>query len=264
MLHRKDYLDDLAKARLAKSAYELGLEVGEHGHLDTVGWVGAELKHIVQQAEEMGVTDLVRRRYAFGKEKGRIRRQGKYNQATPGLRARPQAQAGAKVLEERPEPQRHERFAERVSAEEGIWSTISVMRYARGDEELQSHLGNLFAGMNDLHDRIMQMPLEKTPDRTFDSALHILTDVGWISTYDVKFFDERSSMANVDVTSLLARSVGTSEAPACLPVAGMMETVGLKTFGKETLAVEERCMAQGHDHCTFKLFPREVPRSEGI
>ena len=68
MMHRKDYLDDLAKAKLAKSAYELGLEVGEQGHLDTVGWVGAELRHLLQQAEELQVVDIVRRRYEFGRE----------------------------------------------------------------------------------------------------------------------------------------------------------------------------------------------------
>lgn len=264
MLHRKDYLDDLAKAKLAKAAYELGLEVGEHGHLDTVGWVGAELRHIIQQADELKVTDVVRRRYEFGKEKGRVRRQGKYNQAPTAHRMRPHGPGAAQAAPEEPQPVKHDGFAERVSTEEGIWSTISVMRYARGDEELQSHLNNLFAGMSDLHDRIMQMPIGKTPDKTFDSALGMLADVGWLSSYEVKFFDERSSMANVDTTSMLARSFGKCDTPMCLPLTNVMETVGLKTFGKPTLAVEEGCMAQGHDHCTFKLFPREVPRSEGI
>lgn len=264
MLHRKDYLDDLAKAKLAKAAYELGLEVGEHGHLDTVGWVGAELRHITQQAEELRIMDIIRRRYEFGKEKGRIRRQGKYNQAPTTHRMKAQGPGTVQVAPERPAAPKRDDFAERVSAEEGIWSTISVMRYARGDEELQSHLSNLFAGMSDLHDRIMQMPPGRTPDRTFDSALGMLTDVGWLSTYEVKFFDDRSSMANVDTTSMLARSFGKTDAPACLPLCNMMETVGLKTFGRSMLAVEESCMSQGHDHCTFKLFPREVPREEGI
>jgi len=264
MLHRKDYLDDLAKAKLAKAAYELGLEVGEHGHLDTVGWVGAELRHIMQQAEELRVADIIRRRYEFGKEKGHVRRQGKYNQAPSAHRIRPQGPVGAQAAPEALQAVKHDHFAERVSAEEGIWSTISVMRFARGNEDIQSHLSNLFAGMSDLHDRIMQMPVGRTPDRTFDSALSMLTDVGWISTYEVKFFDERSSMANIDTTSMLARSFGKCDTPMCSPLGNVMETVGLKTFGKPTLAVEEACMAQGNDHCTFKLFPREVPREEGI
>lgn len=264
MLHRKDYLDDLAKAKLAKAAYELGLEVGEHGHLDTVGWVGAELRHILEQAEDLKVGEIVRRRYEFGKEKGHVRRQGKFNQAPTGHRMRPQAQAGVQVAADSVEPLKRDRFAERVSAEEGIWSTISVLKHARGDEELQSHLGNLIAGMGDLHDRIMQMPSERTPDKTFDSALNMITEVGWLSTYDVKFFDERSSMASVETTSMLARSFGRCDKPVCLPLASMMETVGLKSFGKPVLAVEEMCMSQGHDHCTFKLFPREVPKEEGI
>lgn len=263
MLHRKDYLDDLAKARLAKAAYELGLEVGEHGHLDTVGWVGAELRHIVQEAEELGVVDIVRRRYEFGKEKGHVRRQGKYNQ-TVAHRVKPSGGGAAQTVAEGPQLAKHDRFAERVSAEEGIWSTISVMKYARGNEELQSHLGNLIAGMGDLHDRIMQMPPGRTPDRTFDSALSMIAEVGWLSSYDVKFFDERSAMASVDTTSMFARSFEKCEAPVCLPLGNVMETVGLKTFGKQMLAVEEKCMAQGHDHCTFKLFPREVPREVGV
>ena len=264
MLHRKDYLDDLAKAKLAKAAYELGLEVGEHGHLDTVGWVGAELRHIIQQAEDLKLVDIVRRRYEFGKEKGHIRRQGKYNQSATAHRGRPLGGSNAQPMTESLQPARHADFAERVSAEEGIWSTISVMKYARGNEELQSHLSNLIAGMGDLHDRIMQMPPGRTPDRTFDSALGMITEVGWLSTYDVKFFDERSAMANVDTTSMFARSFEKCEAPMCLPLGNVMETVGLKTFGKPMLAVEEKCMAQGHDHCTFKLFPREVPREIGV
>lgn len=264
MIHRKDYLDDLAKSKLAKSAYELGLEVGEQGHLDTVGWVGAELRHMVQQAEELQIMDIVRRRYEFGKEKGRIRRQGKYDQAASAGRSVARRTASDSLAPEnaaRPEPMH---FAERVTAEEGIWSTISVMRFARGNEEVQAHLGNLLASVADLHDRIMQMPLERTPEKTFDSALQMLSDVGWLSTYEAKFFDERNTMARVETTSMLARSFGKCETPMCLPLCNVMETVGLKTFGKQVLAVEESCMAQGHDHCTFNLFPREVPKEEGI
>jgi hypothetical protein len=265
MLHRKDYLDDLAKAKLAKAAYELGLEVGEHGHLDTVGWVGAELRHIVQQAEELKVADIIKRRYEFGKEKGHVRRQGKYNQSSAAHRVKALGGGGAQPVAENLQQVKHDdRFAERVSAEEGIWSTISVVKYARGNEELQSHLSNLIASMGDLHDRIMQLPPGRTPDRTFDSALGMITEVGWLSSYDVKFFDERSAMASVDTTSMFARSFEKCESPMCLPLGNVMETVGLKTFGRQILAVEEKCMAQGHDHCTFKLFPREVPREIGI
>lgn len=264
MMHRKDYLDDLAKAKLAKSAYELGLEVGEQGHLDTVGWVGAELRHLLQQAEELQVVDIVRRRYEFGREKGRIRRQGKYNQASSGGRTVVRAQGAGRPAPEKLEEPEHAHFAERVTAEEGIWSTISVMRFAHGDEGLQSHLGNLLAGVSDLHDRIMQMPPERTADKTFDSALRMISEVGWLSTYEVKFFDERSTMSRVETTSILARSFGKCETPMCLPICNVMETIGLKTFGKQVLAVEESCMAQGHDHCTFNLFPRKVPKEEGI
>lgn len=264
MIHRKDYLDDLEKAKLAKAAYELGLEVGEQGHLDTVGWVGAELRHMIQQAEELQLVDIVRRRYEFGKEKGRVRRHGKYDQASSGGRttARAHGSAGPPPREDANQERMH--FAERVTAEEGIWSTISVMRFAHGNDEVQSHLGNLLAGVADLHDRIMQMPLERRPEKTFDSALRIMSDVGWLSTYDVKFFDEKSTMARVETTSMFARSFGKCETPMCLPICNVMETVGLKAFGKQVLAVEESCMAQEHDHCTFNLFPREVPRDEGI
>lgn len=250
MIYRKDHLDDLAKAKLAKSAYDLGVDVGERGHPDDTGWVAAELKHILTQAEELKIVDIVRRRYEFGKEKGRLRQHTRISQTAASLTA----EGGTGSIRRVPS----DRFAERISAEEGIWSTISVMRYARGDENLQSHLGNLLAGIVDLHDRIMQMPAEETAPKTFDSALRMITEVGWLSTYEVKFFDERAAMARIDTTSMLARAFGKCEAPMCLPIGGILETAGLRTFSKQVVAVEEACMAQGHEKCTFKLFPRVI------
>jgi hypothetical protein len=248
VIYRKDHLDDLAKAKLAKSAYDLGVDVGERGHADDAGWVAAELRHILAQAEDLDVVDIVRRRYEFGKEKGRLRQQTRLAQTAASLTSQDLGGASAR--------QPDDRFAERVPAEEGIWSTISVMRYARGDENLQSHLGNLLSGIVDLHDRIVQMPAGETAAKTFDSALRMITEVGWLSTYDVKFFDERSAMAKVDTTSVLARSFGKCETPMCLPIGNVMETAGLRTFGRPMVAVEEACMAQGNERCTFKLFPR--------
>jgi hypothetical protein len=263
MIRRKDYLEDLAKAKLAKSAYELGLEVGEHGHIETVGWVNQELKHMIQQAEDLSMAEIVRKRYEFGKEKGRLRREGKYSQISSGGKVKTglgkelSAHAIARRASE-------DRFVERISSEEGILSTIEIMRVARGDPDIQAHLSNLLAGVVDLHDRIMEMPPGRSPDSTFDSALQMITEVGWLTTYEVKFFDERSTMANIETTSILARSLGESETPVCQPICNVLETIGLKTFGKHVLAVEESCMAQGKPHCTFKMFPREVPKEVGI
>ncbi len=259
-IHGKDYLDNIAKVKLAKAAYELGFEVGEHGHEDSLGWVDAELKHIIQQAEELGVMDLVRRRYEFGKEKGRTRKQEKTVDVSPNQLMRARRPGLLSNVGEIPEGERRGMFAPRVSPEESIWSTISIMRFARGDEQLQSHLGNMFAGVGDLHDRIMDMQPGGTPEMTFDSALSMIAEVGWLSTYEIKFFDERSSMASIDATSMLARSFGKCATPMCLPIVSMLETAGLRAFGRPTLAVEEACMAQGRDHCTFKLFPREVSK----
>lgn len=257
-VHGKDYLDNIAKVKLAKAAYELGFEVGEHGHEDSVGWVDAELKHIIQQAEELDVMDMIRRRYEFGKEKGRTRKQEKVADISPNHMTRPRRPGARPSVSEIPEDARQGVFSPRVSPEESIWSTISIMRFARGDEQLQSHLWNLFAGVGDLHDKIMGMPLGGTPEVTFDSALGMIAEVGWLSTYDIRFFDERSAMASVDATSMLARSFGKCATPMCLPIVSMLETAGFKAFGRPTLAVEEMCMAQGRDHCTFKLFPRDV------
>lgn len=259
-VHGKDYLDNLEKVKLAKAAYELGLEVGEHGHEDSVGWVDAELKHMIQQAEELDVMDIVRRRYEFGKEKGRTRKLEKEADVSPNQLMRTRRPAGRPSVSEIPEEARKGMFAPRVSSEESIWSTISIMRFARGDEQLQSHLGNMFAGVGDLHDRIMDMQPRRTAEMTFDSALGMIAEAGWLSTYEIKFFDERSAMASIDATSMLARSFGKCATPMCLPIMSMLETVGLKAFGKPTLTVEEACMAQGRDHCTFKFFPREVSK----
>ncbi len=255
-VHGKDYLDDLAKVKLAKEAYELGLEVGEQGHEESAGWVDAELKHLTQQAEELEIMDVVRRRYEFGKEKGRTRKLGKEPEVVPNQLVRTRKAVDRPEVAEIPKEARPSAFAPRVSPEEGIWSTISVMRYARGDEQLHSHLVNMFAGVGDLHDRIMNLQPGKTAEITFDSALDMIAEVGWLSTYEIKFFDERSAMASIDATSMLARSFGKCATPMCLPIVSMLETAGFRTFGKPVLAVEEACMAQGRDHCTFKLFPR--------
>jgi len=255
-VHGKDYLDNLAKVKLAKEAYELGLQVGEQGHDESAGWVDAELKHMVQQAEELDVMDVLRRRYEFGKEKGRTRRLERESEVGTNHLVKAQRTARRPEVAEIPKDAGLEAFAPRVAPEEGIWSTISVMRYARGDEQLHSHLVNMFAGVGDLHDKIMNLKPGKTAEMTFDSALGLIAAVGWLSTYEVRFFDERSAMASIDATSMLARSFGKCSTPMCLPVVSMLETVGLKTFGRPVLAVEEACMAQGRDRCTFKLFPR--------
>ncbi|MBU1158065.1 MAG: hypothetical protein KKE24_01845 [Candidatus Thermoplasmatota archaeon] len=263
MLHRKDYLDDLAKTKLVKAAFELGLEVGEHGHIENVGWVNAELRHMMQEAQDLEIQDVVKRRYAFGKEKGRVRREGKISQIG-GTKTFTKDQKGAAIQGAKKPQEPRPRFVERISSEEGIWSTVSVMKFLRGDEEMQSHLSNLFAGLVDLHDRLMQMPADKEPSKTFDNGLQVINDVGWITTYDVKFFDEKTAMAKVETTSLLSRSMGHCESPMCTPLCGIMETVGLKSFGRSVLAVEESCMAQDKPACTFKLFPRDLSRDEGI
>lgn len=260
-IHGKDYLDNQAKAKLANAAYELGFDVGEHGHEDSLGWVDAELKHIIQQAQELQAIDVVRRRYEFGKERGRTKRLGKDAEAAsvkPTTMTRSASVQGVSMI---PREARPGTYAPRVSPEEGIWSTISIMRFARGDEQLQSHLGNMFSSVGELHNRIMDMQPEEDPEMTFDSGLSMMVDVGWLSTYEVRFFDERSAMASVDTSSMLARSFGRCSTPMCLPIVSMLEAVGLRTFGRSMLAVEEACIAQGKDRCTFKLFPREV--SEG-
>jgi hypothetical protein len=258
MMRNKDYLAELERSKLATAAYELGLEVGEQGHEDSAGWVGAELKHILQQAEELNLMDLVRRRYEFGKEKGRMRREAKARQDRPSNVMKAQSTKEDPAVSEIPDEARTSNSTARVSSEEGIWSTISIMRFARGDEEMQSHLSNMFATVADLHDKVMRMERGATPEATFDDALRVITAEGWLSDYEVKFFDHRSAMASVDTTSMLARSFGRCDAPMCLPILGVMETIGFKTFERPVLAIEEHCMAQGHDHCRFKVFPRYV------
>jgi len=266
MIYRKDHLEDIERTKVIKSAFELGVEVGERGHMENVGWVSAELKHLIQEAKDLGVTDIVKRRYEFGKEKGRLRREGSIVAGTGGRGKGVKDGGGvgghAVRLEQKSREQRP--FAERVSSEEAIWSTVSVMRFIRGDEEMQSHLSNLFAGLTDLHDQIMLIEPEAEPKGTFDKALNLVQDTGWVSEYEVKFFNEKSAMANIEASSLLARSFGTCDTPMCSPLSNILETVGLKTFDRPVLTVEEGCIAQGREKCSFKLFPREVPVEEGI
>ena len=225
--------------------------------------MNAELRHMMQEAQDLGIQDVIKRRYEFGKEKGRVRREGKISQLGASKISMKDPK-GAVIQGAKKEREPQPRFVERISSEEGIWSTVSVMKFLRGDDEMQSHLTNLFAGLVDLHDRLMQMPADNEPSKTFDNGLKIINDVGWITTYDVKFFDEKTAMAKVETTSLLSRSMGHCESPMCTPLCNIMETVGLKSFGRSVLAVEESCMAQDKPACTFKLFPRDLSRDEGI
>ncbi len=259
ILHRKKELDEMTKARLKKSAFELGLEVGEKGHIENVGWVHSELRFLMQQAEENGITDEVKQKYEMAKQIGVRNRSkiafqpgkslGKIDPSTgPPVSAAKKVHGAASVSKGG--------FVERIPPEVGLRSTASVIKFAGKSPEVRKDLDNLFSGIADVNEMLGDVESSPNPKVTFERSLSLLKELGWLDGFEIGKFDDEAVTVSLWTTSHLPRHVGSSDGPVCKPLCTLLETIGRKTFGRSVTVTESECIAQGHSECEFKLVAR--------
>lgn len=222
-------------AALKKKAFQLGLEIGEKNHVENVGWVRSKLTVIKAEAEVLGVVPDVGQKYRQGKKLG-VSRRSKH--AVGSLDCGRVANVGVKHFE-KPEDGPRGRsgsgsgtFIERISPEEGLRSTISVMKFVSRSPEVKKDLNGLFAGIFDIQERLLDVTPEPDRRKTFERCLHLLTEVGWIEDCDVGFFDEQLAVVTLKSTTAIADAFGRSKDPMCQPICNLLETIGRKTFQK--------------------------------
>lgn len=249
----------MTKARLKKSAFELGLEVGEKGHIENVGWVNSELRFLMQQAEECGISEEVKQKYEMAKQIGVRNRSkmafqpgkslGKIDSSAGGPTSGAKRAAGGSAGNKNG-------FVERIPPEVGLRSTVSIIKFARESPQAKKDLDNLFAGIVDLNEMLRDIEPSPNPKVTFERSLSLLKEKGWLDGYEIGKFDDGMVTVSLWTTSAIAKQIGSCNEPVCKPLCSLLETVGRKTFGQSVEVTESECMAQGHSECEFKLVPR--------
>ena len=257
---RKDQSDELDE--LKKKAFQLGLDVGENNHIENVGWVKSEITTLRKEAERLGALMDVSHEYLEGKRQGVARRS---KHTVGGQRAgRAAVEGGGHTSQTSKAPKsdsgsRGDTYVERISPEEGLKATISVMKFVSKDPEVKKDLDSLFAGVFDIQEKILDMKPDQDRRKTFEKCLQLLTDVGWIENCEVSSFDEHMAVVTLRSTTAIAEAFGGSDDPMCQPVCNLLEAVGRKTFGKSVTVTEIECVAQGMPSCRFEVSPRQGP-----
>ena len=254
---RKNQSDELDA--LKKKAFQLGLDVGENNHIENVGWVKSEITTLRKEADRLGALLDVSHEYLEGKRQGVARR----SKHTVGGR-----RAGQAVVERdshTPQVSQAPRsaggshgdtYVERISPEEGLKATISVIKFVAKDPEVKKDLDSLFAGVFDIQEKILDMKPDQDRRKTFEKCLQMLTEVGWIENCEVSSFDEQMAVVTLRSTTAIAEAFGDSDEPMCQPVCNLLEAIGRKTFEKSVTVTEIECVAQGMPACRFEVSPR--------
>ena len=239
---------------------QLGLEVGENNHVENVGWVRSKLMIVKVEAEKLGVLSEVGQKYKEGKKLGMSRR-SKHTVGSGGVsqtadRNVPRsgtigAESGGSVST------RSETFVERITPEEGLKSTISVMKFVSKSPEAKKDLNGLFAGVFDIQERLLDIKPDPDRRKTFESCLDLLREVGWIENCYIGAFDEQLAVVTLKSTTAIADAFGRSDEPMCQPICNLLETIGRKTFQKSVTVTEIECLAQGKTACKFEISPRQ-------
>ncbi|MDH3365894.1 MAG: 4-vinyl reductase [Thermoplasmata archaeon] len=249
-----DRRDDSAVDDLRRRAFELGLEVGEENHLESVGWVNSKLQEIREEADRVGVFEEVRRAYQKGKKLGVARRSGHTLTPQLGLVKDRSALSGSQSPRSEPKGPRLPKppgFIERIPPVEGLRSTINVMMFASARPELKKDLNGLVAGVLDIQERLIDVGARDPPRRTFERSLQLLEEIGWIEDFALTSFDDTSAV--VTLKSTIANALGRSAEPLCKPICSLLETMGRKAFGRSVKVVEVECVAQGKQACKFEV-----------
>ena len=246
---------------LKKKAFRLGLEVGEQNHLESVGWVKSEISSLKSEAQRLNAVSEVGRKYVEGKRLG-IARRSKH--IVGGQRIGPSVTREDGVAGRSPRGQSgsgasgDNTYVERISPEEGLKATISVMKFVYKDPAVKKDLNGLFAGVFDIQERILDIKPDQNRRRTFESCLQLLIDVGWIENCDIASFDEQMAVVTLRSTTAIADAFGESNEPMCQPVCNLLESIGRKTFDKSVTVTEVECVAQGRPACRFEISPRKA------
>ncbi|MCJ7561927.1 MAG: hypothetical protein MUO84_02825 [Thermoplasmata archaeon] len=245
-----------------RKAFQLGLEVGENNHLETVGWVRSELNAINIEARALGISLEVAQKYIEGKRLG-VSRRSKHTVGQHGVAKAINTKIDLSARSERAQRAAASSgsgtFVERITPQEGLDCTISVMRFVAKNPEAKKDLNGLFAGIFDIQERLMDMPPGPNLRKTFEKCLQLLVEVGWIENCDVATFNEEMAVVTLQSTTAIAEAFGNSDEPMCQPICNLLETIGRKTFQMSVVVTEVECVAQGRPACKFKVSPRKAP-----
>jgi hypothetical protein len=251
------YIDDLRRR-----AFELGLEVGKANHLETVGWVSSEIRHLKEEAEQAEALEEIQMEYQRGKKLGVARRARLASGVHGGLAKKtvePFNPPGGPPKPTRPtRPFLSAGFVERISVEEGLRSTIGVMKFAASEPRVKKDLDGLFASILDIQEMLIDVEPGDTPRETFERCLKLLKDVGWIEKYDLASFNETMASVVIRSPTTIASAFEHSDQPLCRPVCNLLETAGRKAFDRSVMVVEDECIAQGRGTCRFEVTPRKA------
>lgn len=245
---------------LKRMAFRLGLDVGENNHIDTVGWVRTELTSILNAALKAGELQEVRQVYERGKRQGMARRNAQVTRqsAAAGKTKVPAAgPAISSAAASKPIALKDaEGFVERIAPQQGLRSTIGVMKHVADDPEARKDLNGLFAGIFDMQERILDIENDGDRRKTFERGLDMLHAAGWIEDFEIASFDDSRAVVALRSTTAIAKAFGHSDTPLCQPICNLLETIGRKTFSVSVAVTEIECCAQGKSACRFEITKR--------
>ena len=246
--------DDIDALELMRKALQLGMDVGEHGHIEGVGWVNTELRSIIARAEKIGILEEVREKYREGKQRGAARRSGVIGGQGIGRESMPRGPPMPRPPELEPSRRildRPRNFVERIPPEEGLRSTINVIKLVASNPEVKKDVNGFMAGVLDLQENLMDIKDAEDKRVTFNRCADFLTGMGWIEGCNLAYLDQQRAI--VILKSKIAMGLGYSDEPVCQPICNLLETAGRKTFGRPVVVTEIECVAQGKAACRFEI-----------
>ena len=251
-----------AVSSLFKQGYELGLEIGYYGHMETVGWVSSKRKELLSLAQGLEVVREFNSEYDRGKEDGRHRRvkpeslrredRGDGHAMSGGgggmgTRAEATSFGGAGSVSE-PSSARQLTSEAPLLVQADIQGLASMfVRYhdssARSVQELYAMLESMVP--------LRPCDIPGTGREIIDRGLQALVRSGWVTFYSVDMIDMASGEATISIESVFARCCGRFDHTICRflePILGEMLT---RAVGRKAVIRETSCIAMGTGSCVF-------------
>ncbi|MDH4122640.1 MAG: 4-vinyl reductase [Thermoplasmata archaeon] len=251
-----------AEKRILREALRLGYEVGFSGLDESAGWIRARYTRLVSEALPLGIAQNVIEKYKAGKEFGKRNRLFSSLPSDSGIlnhKGKIQGIATPTTIVESSLPKGVS--VARVPVKDAIQAVANMIRLAQGSEILMDRVSTVISNVADIHDRLAELkPDEGDRASVLTEGLTILSDIGWLESYDIVDIDVEHRSVRIDAVSQIARAVGTSSEPVCRPICIALESIGNKLFNQPVIVAERSCISQGDEKCRFIFFPR--PQSD--
>ncbi len=251
-----------AVTSLFKQGYELGVEVGYYGHMETVGWVGSKRKELMSLAQGLGVLRKLDAEYDRGKEDGRHRRV-KPEELRREDRGDGHAMSGGGGSASQ-QPESFSFGGGSPSSDSSSSSQLASDSPLLVQADIQG-LASMFAkyhessakGVQELYAMLESMVPLRPKDvsgqgrEVIDRGLQTLVRSGWATFYSLDRIDMASGETTISIESVFARCCVRFDHTICRFLEPILSELVTRAVGRKVIIREISCIATGSDTCVF-------------